>query len=296
VSEYPTWIAADGTEFGYRIWKPEGETKAWVVAMHGLSCRAEDFEPLVDTMNRAGIAIAAWNLRGQGLDPQKSRRGAWLEVDGMLEDLEGFANFIGADRVFLAGESMGALLALQAAARQPWRDRAMGLLLFAPVVALAQRNPPWVKTVLRVISRLAPGASLKPSWFVHGKGSFPKLTRIPERQHELETAPYRLGPLTLGFLARMGDLIDASDAAAQRLDVPVALFSAGHDVFISAGQTRAFFEKIRTSEKSHFEFPESYHQLLFDLDAPTIADEATKWITARLRADTSRQSVPNISR
>jgi alpha-beta hydrolase superfamily lysophospholipase len=117
---------------------------------------------------------------------------------------------------------------------------------------------------------------------VHGKASAPQLTRIPERQYAVETAPHRLGATTIRFLANMGDLIDASAAAAARLDLPVAVFSAGHDAFVNPGQIEDFFALIRSPDKTHFHYPESYHQLMFDLDASQVLDAAAAWIEARL--------------
>ena len=44
---------------------------------------------------------------------------------------------------------------------------------------------------------------------------------------------------------------------------------------------------IRSGDKAHFHYPESYHQLLFDLDAPRVLADAAAWIEARLPKDTS---------
>lgn len=284
-----SWTAPDGSKLGYKIWPAAGVPRATVVALHGLGCREDDFAPLASAMGAKNIRLAAWNLRGQGLDPDFNRRGAWLDVDGTMADLDGFIGMLPVENepIFLCGDSMGALLALQAAMREPWSDTIAGLLLFSPVVGLAQKNPPWLKSLLLAIARIAPGLRLKPSWFVHGKGAAPQLTRIPERQQAVITAPHRLGPTTIGFLASMGDLIDAATPAAECLNVPVAVFSAGHDAFVTPGQTRDFFASIRARDKAHFHYQESYHQLLFDLDAPQVVADALAWIEARLATDTS---------
>lgn len=282
-----SWIAPDGTQLGFKIWSSGSAPRATILALHGLSCREDDFAPLGEAMLGKNIRVAAWNLRGQGLDPVLQRRGAWLDLEGMAADLESFAKLVaGAEPLFLCGDSMGALLALQAAIRKPWGERITGLLLFSPVVGLAQKNPPWLKSLLLAVSRAAPRLRLKPSWFVHGKGDAPQLTRIAERQDAVANAPHRLGPTTIGFLARMGDLIEASLPAAERLDVPVAVFSAGYDAFVAPEQIRDFFVRIRAHDKTHFHYPESYHQLLFDLDAEQVLADAVAWVEARLPTDT----------
>jgi len=282
-----TWISPDGSRLGCRQWLPEGPVRARVIALHGLNCRVDDFDPLGECLSRRGIAVEAWNLRGQGLDPQVGRRGAWLDVEGMLADLEAFADEPTDVQLFLCGDSMGALIAIQAATREPWQERLAGLLLFVPVVGLAQKNPPWMKSLLQTLAGFFPRLRLDPSWFVQGSPAMPKLTRIPERQHAVETAPYRLGPTTLGFLARMGDLIDSALPAAPQLRLPVAIFTAGHDVFVTPAQQNEFFERIGSSDKTHFHYPEGYHQLMFDLDADKVLADAVGWIDAQLAMQTS---------
>jgi alpha-beta hydrolase superfamily lysophospholipase len=278
-----TWTAADGETFGLCSWQPSGVPEAVVLGLHGLGCRAADFDPLGRELSANGIAFAAADLRGQGLDGRIERRGAWLETEGLLADLAAFervANPTGAP-LFLCGESMGGLLALQAASREPWRSRLRGVLLLAPVVALAQKNPPWLKRLLRLVATVAPRLRLRPGWFVHGSAAMPPLTRVEERQRYLATAPHRLGPLTLGFLANLGDLIEASPTVAARVDVPVALFSGGHDVFTTSAQFAEFFAVLRAVDRTHFRYDEAYHQLLFDLDADRVVADATRWILSR---------------
>lgn len=279
-----TWEASDGSQLAWKKWLPDGPPRAQVIASHGMSCWVDDFDPLGEVFAEHGIALAAWNLRGQGCDPNVSRRGAWLDVTGWLGDLSGFAKFVDAGDLplFLCGESMGALLSLQAASRDPWKTRISGLLLFVPVAKLAQKNPPWMKSFLRWMSDTFPALRLNASWFVHGRPTTPQLTRIPERQHYVETSPHQLGPVTLGYLASMGELIEASIPAAEALELPVALFSAGHDAFITASQTREFFGRIHSADKTLFEYPDGYHQLMFDLDATKVVNDAARWIESQL--------------
>jgi len=279
-----SWTAPDGTMLGYKVWSSGAPSRGLIVALHGLSCREDDFIPLAEAAAARDLRVAAWNLRGQGLDPQVHRRGSWLDLEGILIDLKAFIDFVAkpGEPIFLCGDSMGALLALQAAVTKPWPEKIAGLLLFSPVVGLAQKNPAWLKSLLIAISRLAPDLRLKPSWFVHGKSTAPQLTRVAERQLAVINAPHRLGPTTIGFLASMGDLIDGATPAAGKLAVPLTVFSAGHDTFVTPEQVRDFFARVRSTDKTHFHYPESYHQLLFDLDAPAVLADAITWIEAHL--------------
>lgn len=277
-----SWSASDGTAVRRVDWAGNAGTGPFVVGLHGLNCTSWDFGPLAESLNASGINFAAWNLRGQGTDPVAARRGAWLDVDGMTADLAKFLDDQPDGRnCFIAGDSMGALLAIRALESDAVRSRIAGLMLFVPVVQLAQRNPPWLKSAMRGLSRMLPALRLNPSWFVHGKSTVPKLTRIPERQAAFVAAPHRMHTLTPGFLADMGELIESADTSAAAVRLPVAMFSAGHDAFVRPEDSERFFARIGSTDKTHFHYPASYHQLLHDLDADRVCADAIDWVRNR---------------
>lgn len=265
------------------IWGGDAHGDLAVVGMHGLGGIAGDFEPLGGQLAKEGILTTAWNLRGQGADPVQKRRGRFLDVDGHLEDFEDFMDHLtavnGVKRFVVAGESMGALLAIRAAAERGVRERLEGAILFVPVVGLARKNPKWLTDSVRWLAKQVPGLRMRPSWFVHGRGGTPRLTRDPERQKEFEEAPHRLGPVSLQFLERMGDLIEGIGEFAPEVKCPVAVFSGGRDVFVSPEQIAGFTERLGGSSKQRFHYPESCHRLLYDYDAVEVLKDAVEWVT-----------------
>src|SRR5271156_979581 len=88
------WKAPDGAIFPYLRWKamvlPDQEPRAVVVAIHGLSGAAMDFEPLGNHFTKHGIVTFAPELRGQGNDPVASRRGDLVKVQEWYDDLSAF--------------------------------------------------------------------------------------------------------------------------------------------------------------------------------------------------------------
>ena len=79
------WKTPDGETFPYSIWGAElamdQRPRAVVVAIHGLSGAARDFEPLGEHLARQGVVTYALELRGQGSDPQSERRGDLARLD-----------------------------------------------------------------------------------------------------------------------------------------------------------------------------------------------------------------------
>jgi acylglycerol lipase len=280
-----TWQPRAGDRFGFSEWMPAGTPKAILVSMHGLSCAAAEFETLAGAIVPAGYAVAAWNLRGQGLDPVIGRRGAFLDLRVLLEDVEDFLAFLrdrhGALPTVIYGDSMGALLAIAAAADARMAPFFEGAILAAPVIDLARNNPAWLRLLLCLAAGLFPNARLSPSFFVHGKSSAPPLSRDPEQQRFAETKPYRLGPLTLRCLVQFGDLIGGANAAAARMNTPTLIIAGGRDVFVRQDQLESFFDRIAASDKTLKIHPESYHQILSDYDKDDALRDIVRWLDAR---------------
>ncbi len=225
----------------------------------------EQFIPLGEHLANHGITTEAWNLRGQGLDPVISRRGSTLDVDRLIQDTVDFLAFARTRHpdvpLIIAGDSMGAQLALLALADPKVQPSLAAGLLFVPVIALRQRNPEWLQSGLRAIGKFLPNLRLSPKWFVNRGPEAIPLSRVPERAAELEAAPYRLREFSISFLGNMGLLIEQALATGPRISKPVAQFSAGVDLFLSLEQSRAFFDTIASANKSYFSYPEAHHDL-----------------------------------
>src|SRR5208337_143956 len=90
------WQAPDGETFPWSLWDiPAGERpRAVVIAVHGLSGAALDFEPLGHHLVAQGIVTVALELRGQGNDPRPHRRGDLAQIDDWFRDLAAFFSLV----------------------------------------------------------------------------------------------------------------------------------------------------------------------------------------------------------
>jgi acylglycerol lipase len=84
------WRAPDGEFFPCEQWLPRGKAVGTLICVHGLSGAATDFEPLCEAVTQAGFASFALNLRGQGSDPRRRRRGAFLDLNSLAIDIAAF--------------------------------------------------------------------------------------------------------------------------------------------------------------------------------------------------------------
>ena len=272
------WQAADGTAFPGLVWDPaEGAPVANVLCIHGLSGAASDFGPLARFLAARGCAVRAINLRGQGNDPDVSRRGHFLDPAGWRADLASFTRGLGTDvPLFVIGESMGALIAVDAVAHGTLKPRRM--VLSAPVTEIRASVPPWVVSMMRKAARIFPRAKLSPLRFVHGKTAMPRLTADDEYMAYLQTIPHRVGGFTLEFLTNFHDFMSGCRRCAGQVQVPTMMLAGGRDIFIRPDQSRGFFDTIGSSEKEYLFYPRSHHLLWHDIDRDEVMERVAAWI------------------
>lgn len=273
-----SWTAADGCRFPGLAWEPEdGRAQANVLCIHGLGGAAADFGPLGRHLCAHGCRVRALDLRGQGNDPEPHRRGHVLDPVLWREDLRVFAaTFEDCAPLFVVGESMGALAAVDAVAHgalQPER-----LVLSVPVPETRAPVPSWIVGIIRAVAGWCPRAKLSPLRFVHGKCSLPRLTADDEYMAYLDRIPHRVRGFSLDFLARFHDLMHGCRCCAPEIRVPTLMLAAGRDIFIRPSQSRAFFDLLGCDEKRYLFYPHSHHLLWRDVDTEEVLQRITRWI------------------
>ncbi|MEU9178326.1 alpha/beta fold hydrolase [Streptomyces sp. NPDC048550] len=206
VAEHLT-LTVNGIRLAYQAAGAGGDDPP-VVLLHALGERAEDWALVRDALAR-DRRVYALDLRGHGL----SGRPARYSVELMRDDVLGFLDALGLDRIDLVGHSLGGVVAYLVAAEQPHRIgrlvledapaplprasaapvRPEGELDFDWAMVLAVRpeldrpDPAWLTALERITA---------PTLVVHGgptshlaAASFDEITaRIPDAR--LITLPY----------------------------------------------------------------------------------------------------------
>ena len=279
------WTAPDGELFPCEEWKAESGPRGVLVCVHGLSGAATDFSALAGAAAQEGFASLAMNLRGQGLDPRAARRGAFLDLPVLANDVAAFTRlaqtrFPGLP-LFLCGESMGALIVSWTIVHGKLDVPIRGLLFSAPVVELKKPSPWHLRLALRVLAVAAPNVRFYPAWFVSGKTGPLRVTRDEEHSRRVRSSPYFLRAYTVRFLQAFGELMDESRALAAHVRVPSLVLAAGQDVFIRPGQVRGWFDSLAAEEKTFRLYPEAYHLLWNDFDREIVLRDIQEWLGPR---------------
>jgi len=292
------WQAPDGETFPYSLWDiPAGQRlRAVVIAVHGLSGAALDFEPLGRHLVAQDIVTVALELRGQGNDPQPHRHGDLVKIDDWFRDLAAFFSLVRCRwsdaQIYVYGESMGAALLTRFLAQAAEVDQPAGLILASPVVAMSSKPLWWQEQVFRFLywtrrtHRINVRKLIKPK-----KGEPPKLvTRDEAHRQWFETAPHKLDCFTIRFFKNLRDLIDGCFEAAPKIRVPVLVVYAANDIFIAPDQVEKFFARLGGREKELRFFPDSYHLLLHDHDKAGVLERIEAWLLRRIDVTVRRQT------
>ena len=115
-----TFPSADGTTLAAQFYEPSNRPAPGVVLVHMLSRSKADWDELARQLEAAGIAALAIDLRGHG-----ASGGSAATLPDMTQDVRAAAQWLSTrptvrpDAIGVAGASLGANLALLAAADQP---------------------------------------------------------------------------------------------------------------------------------------------------------------------------------
>ena len=124
----------DGAVLPLRVWRPDGEPRAVVLALHGFNDYSKAFEEPAKRLASHGIVTYAFDQRGFGETPH---RGVWPGEMRMIEDLRIAAGLIREENpgrpLYLMGESMGGAVIMAACTADP-PIAADGYVLAAPAV------------------------------------------------------------------------------------------------------------------------------------------------------------------
>jgi alpha-beta hydrolase superfamily lysophospholipase len=144
-----------------RAWLPDGELRTLVVVSHGLGEHSGRYQGLAERLVAAGCAVYAVDHRAHG----RSGGAAPANIDRFDYVVTDLGTFIGrAQRehpgvpTVLLGHSMGGLVALECALRNP--RVLIGLVLSAPALAPGEAVPALKLAVARLLSRVAPNVGM----------------------------------------------------------------------------------------------------------------------------------------
>ncbi|HXZ02507.1 MAG TPA: alpha/beta hydrolase [Stellaceae bacterium] len=231
-----------------------------VVLLHGAGMDHTIFAAQARALAHRGRSVLAFDLPGHG----RSEGPALASIAALAEWVLAAASACGAERFRLAGHSMGALVALEAAARGGARVEALALIGFAPemrvhpdLLAAARAGAPMAVELMTGWSFAAAGqlgGARMPGVFLPGSA-----LRLLERADKESLA---------ADLAACDAYRGAADSAG-RIRCPVLLLLGGADRMTPAAQARSFAPRFADARVSVL--PAAGHLPMIEEPGPCLA-------------------------
>lgn len=222
-----------------------------------------------------GVALYAPDLRGHGLS--EGRRGDIETFNLFQDDVATVIRWVRQRHpglpLFLLGESMGTPIAITYVATAPADARPDFLALIACVVSPTLK--PHLDEIFRTLYYLVRDRR---------RTVIPITGREEEGVRDLEFIKVLRADelfnrkVSVRFLSSMTLYMQRASRLYLRLTLPVFMAQGGLDITVRHRQTRAFFARIASADKELHYFPEAYHALLNDPDAPQVRQRLLEWM------------------
>jgi len=259
----------------FRDWKADSP-RAVLLLVHGLNAHSARWEFLSRFFLQHGISSYAIELRGYGQAKADEANPALFKTYSRdIKSLYGIIREENPDKkVFLVGESMGAVISFLLAADEP--GLFAGLIAISPALksALKLTFPDYLDIFLPLIYN--PNKLNKLPFDHTACTRDPDYLKVIEEEHaETPLATSRLlfdivvGQLRCRFLK-------------DKIKAPLLFLIAGKDTIMVPEAGKNFFKALKLKDKTLIEYPEMYHAISIELGREKAFDDILKWLEKRI--------------
>ncbi len=236
----------DGASFAYK----GGRTG--FLLLHGFTATTTEVRPLAESLHAAGHTVSAPLLPGHGTHPDdlnKVRWQDWLQaVESEYQKLSEQC-----EEVWVAGESMGGLLCLLLAAKNP---KIKGLLLYAPALYVNKMKAAYV---LQYVMKY--------------------LAKKPKKE-DLLWKGYNVYPLK--GAVQMLKLQKAARKALGKITQPTLAFFSEKDATVNLAASDLLLEKLGSKDLEIVILKESPHVILLAKEQQKVIEHTLNYLTKQL--------------
>lgn len=253
------------------------DAKFGVILMHGLGAHSGWFEPFAARLAVKGVDALSYDQAGfgerMGPSPANLSKTWNSELDQVISR---YQEIFGEKPFFLAGNSMGAMVALRwlctATAIPP---SLKGLVLFSPGFG----GNPQRFTLIYQMGALAT-AIMAPKKMVKLPYGVSDITRHLDVQQQLSNDPHMMLAIEAGLGFELFSLTKDVSKLPKRLPLPLFLAMAGKEHIVDNKTTLRFYDQVESQSKIRFAYPEAFHDLMFDACQDQLAEDLVTWMTS----------------
>jgi alpha-beta hydrolase superfamily lysophospholipase len=262
------------TGIAYRRWVSH-TAKGTFILIHGLGAHTGRWAALSRHLVNNGFSSYALELRGFG--HTKGAPGYVNSFETYLSDITRLREIAMKERpgkkIFLLGESMGALAVFLAAIEKP--DAFDGAVLISP--AFTSR----LKFKLLEYVDISLAMLLNPKKTFNMPFNSAMCTRDLEYQKLLDAshAEHRVASAKLLLAIALVQL--RSRFAIEKIKIPTLFLVAGDDQLVDPNDTMKLFKAIKFKDKRMIGYPDMRHALSIELGKEKVFRDITDWASAR---------------
>jgi alpha-beta hydrolase superfamily lysophospholipase len=261
----------------YRQWgRPDN--KAVLLLVHGLGAHSARWDAMAEFFARNAFSSYALELKGFG--ETKTTRGHIDSFGTYFNDIRTLRDIIvkenPAKKIYLVGESLGALIAFSVAAAEP--SLFDGLVCIAPAFKARMTLPAaeYLKIVLALIvdPKRPFNMPFDPAMCTRDEGARKKM-EDDQREHRLATAKL----LFETVLAQT-----KSGRTGGNIHGPVLFLIPGEDKLTDSAAAVKIFRGLKTEDRTLIEYPGMYHSMTIDSGNERVFKDILKWTADRTGA------------
>jgi alpha-beta hydrolase superfamily lysophospholipase len=286
-----SFTTTDGQTFPCRKFIGSGKSardpETVVIALHGFCGASIDYENLGNYLikEHPEVALYAYDIRGQGFDPVRERRGDIDAPDNWYRDLHTFTALVRKNhpraKVVWQGESMGALILSNAYLNDALTEKKPpcdAIVLSSPIVGVRGDFPEWKRTAIHGVGMIFPSARLSLKTLSGGENV--RMTATSTHAEQSETNAWHIERHTLRLLTSMDTMIVNMQQCAETFQVPVLVLHGGKDYFTPAGDVVEYYKHlVAVPEKHRCFYPEGHHLLMYDVQKEKVIADIGTWLS-----------------
>ena len=259
----------------YRQWGCSSP-RAALILIHGLGGHSNNWESMANFFSEHGISSYAIELKGFG--NTEGHRGHIDSLNTYIKDVRRLYNIIKKEHrgrpVFVAGESMGGLIAFLLAIKKPGLFR--GLVCMSP--GFASRLKFSFMDYLKMIS----------ARLYNSKKQFvmpfttEMCTRDPECRKIIDNdrLEHRFATPRLLHSILLGQL--SSKLFKHKIRTDTLFLLPGNDMFVNSDASKKIFKGIKFEHKEIIEYPGMSHSLNMELGREKVFADLLRWMSKRI--------------
>lgn len=243
--------------------------------MHGLGAHSGWFEPFAARLAQKGVDAWSYDQAGFGERMRNSPANLSKLWNSDLDYvIHRFQERMDEKPFFLMGNSMGAMVALRWLCTSAVLPKGLrGLVLFSPGFGGNKDR----FTLMYQLSALTT-AIFAPKRMVELPYCLSDITRHENVQKDLENDPLMMLSIEAGLGFELFSLTRDVSKIPKRLSLPLFLAMAGKEHIVDNNETLKYFDQVQAPTKSRFDYPEAFHDLMFDACQDRLIEDLTRWM------------------